>query len=118
MKISDILDERFFVKDSYQEKQRGLISNAADETRFKVGDYDFYSQEVDYDEDTRKTFHTLITPDGQSISFDWSPYSVPRKEDVALWIKLGMPKREDVGSRGPIDRNDLIKLARDKGLQI
>lgn len=120
MKIEDILGERFFTKDSYHEKPRGFKQNEAypNSASFTVGGWSYHSEEVDYDEDTRKTFHSITDPKGNTHTLDWSPYSVPSKEDVGLFIKLGLPSRQQAGTNGPITRNDLIKLARNRGLQV
>lgn len=69
-----------------------------------------YFQEKDYEEDNIKIFHTVVKG-GHYLSFDWSPYCTPSFEDFAAWIDLGMPDR--IG-RGPLDRNDLIKLATER----
>jgi len=45
---------------------------------------------------------------------DWSPYSTPTEEEFKLWVDLGMPTRKDVNSIGPLDKDDLLKLAKTK----
>ena len=58
-----------------------------------------------------KIFHYVTTPDGQTVTMDWSPYSMPSYEEFALWVELGLPDRfalRDAG--GPLDGNDLIEL--------
>ena len=72
-----------------------------------------YSYDVEEYDDNRKIFHT-VTKDGKEVSMDWSPYSKPTDEEFKLWIDLGMPTREDVGSVGPLDKDDLMTLAKTK----
>lgn len=59
---------------------------------------------TDVEEDNIKHFHDVFAPDGQRISFDWSPYSMPSRADFQLWINLGCPDR--IGS-GPLTSEDL-----------
>ena len=72
-----------------------------------------YSKEVEEYDDNRKIFHSA-TKDGKEVSMDWSPYSTPTAEEFKLWIDLGMPTRKDVNSIGPLDKDDLLTLAKTK----
>jgi hypothetical protein len=87
-------------------------------TRVEEGypaEYKGWKYDVEWleDEDTRKKLHSA-TKDGKQVSIDWSPYSNMSDEDYKLWIDLGMPDREAVGSIGPIDHDDLITVAKTK----
>lgn len=58
-----------------------------------------------------KIYQYVKTPDGKTISMDWSPYDMPTQEQFALWVELGCPDRfalRDAG--GPLDGHDLIEL--------
>lgn len=77
---------------------------------YKGWKYD--SEKIDYD-DNVKISH-FATKDGKEVDMDWSPYSNPSEEDFALWVDLGMPTRKAVNGIGPLNIDDLIKLAKDK----
>jgi len=96
MKIKDLLNEGF---------------SSPRDTKFTVGDYEYrvYDEEED---DVRKKFHYLVKGD-KEIDVDWSPYDEMSKDDVELFIKLGMPKRQGLG---PLDHNDLVKMAQAQGV--
>jgi hypothetical protein len=79
---------------------------------FEVDGY-VYMTEIDEEEDNRKIFHMLRTPEGETIDVDFTPYSYMSKNDVALYIKLGMPQRQ---GPGPLDREKLQKMAQIKGI--
>ena len=79
---------------------------------FEVDGY-VYMTEIDEEEDNRKIFHMLKTPEGKTIDIDFTPYEYMRKSDVELYIKLGMPKRQGMG---PLDSEKLQKMAQIKGV--
>jgi len=83
------------------------------DAKFKVGEYEYRVYDEDED-DVRKKFHYLVKGN-EEIDVDWSPYDEMSKEDVALFIKLGMPSRKDIGSVGPLTSDDLQKLAQSQG---
>lgn len=77
-----------------------------------------YSQELDYEPDNVKIFHSVTTPDGRVINMDWSSYSTPTQNDFELFIDLGLPDRmhPSLGKRQvycPLNRNDLFKIKMD-----
>jgi hypothetical protein len=72
-----------------------------------------YVTDIDEEEDNRKIWHTLVSPEGKSHTVDWSPYSYMSPKDVKFYIKLGMPKRVD---SGPLDTDKLVKMAQMKGI--
>jgi len=116
MKISEI----FWKKDQYKPSNRGFKSMdeviGPSQFAVKVGSQQFiYSQEEVPEEDTVKIWHNVTDSKGNTHSMDWSPYETPTAEEVELWIRLGMPKRI---STGPLTHNDLIKVARQKGIQL
>lgn len=55
----------------------------------------------------------IKTPDGKIVNVDFTPYQYMSKDDVELYIKLGMPKRQ---SPGPLDSEKLQKMAQIKGI--
>jgi len=79
---------------------------------FEVDGYT-YMTDIDEEEDNRKIWHMLKTPEGKTIDIDFTPYSYMTKDDVELYIKLGMPKRQGVG---PLDSEKLQKMAQIKGV--
>ena len=54
-----------------------------------------------------KICHDVITPEGQRVHMDWSPYSRPTEADFQLWIALGLPTREQLGLNFNFDGRDL-----------
>ena len=72
-----------------------------------------YDSEVEEYDDNRKLFHYAVK-DGKQVDMDWSPYNKPTDDEFKLWIDLGMPTRKDVGSIGPLDKDDLMTLAKTK----
>ena len=107
----DIDYEEFL--DSYDkdflQKRFGITENSVNEG-YKGWTYSSY--EEDYD-DVVKLSH-VATKDGKEVSMDWSPYSTPTDEEFKLWVDLGMPTRKDVDSIGPLDKDDLLSLAKTK----
>ena len=94
----DWLEKRFNItEDSVNEGYKG---------------WTYSSHEEDYD-DVIKLSH-VATKDGKEVSMDWSPYSTPTEEEFKLWVDLGMPTRKDVDSIGPLDKDDLLSLAKTK----
>ena len=79
---------------------------------FEIGGYT-YMTEIDEEEDNRKIFHMIKTPDGKTVDVDFTPYAYMSKEDVKLYVKLGMPKRQGIG---PLDSEKLQKMAQIKGI--
>lgn len=75
-----------------------------------------YEGDVEEEEDNRKIFHHVRTPEGKMIYMDFSPYSSVSQADFELWIRLGLPDRESTGIRGPLHREDLFALAQQRGL--
>jgi len=100
--------------DSYDkdflEKRFGITEGLNDPADYKGWTYD--AEIIDYD-DNRKISHSA-TKDGKEVSMDWSPYSTPTDEEFKLWVDLGMPTRKDVDSIGPLDKDDLLSLAKTK----
>jgi hypothetical protein len=82
---------------------------------FKIGDWEYRTESEDYD-DVTKIHHTVIMPSGSEKSIDFSPYETMTKETFKLWVKLGMPTRKDIGSRGPLNNKDIIELSRSEGI--
>ena len=72
-----------------------------------------YMPDEDREDDNVKIWHTIITPQGKTIDADFTPYSYMDKEDLKLYIKLKYPKRI---TAGPLDKEDLQKLAQTHGL--
>lgn len=79
-------------------------------TTYKGWTYKTYDE--DYD-DVIKISHVAKKGD-KEVSVDWSPYNEMTSKDFALWIDLGMPTRDDVGSVGPLTHDDLMTLANTK----
>jgi len=123
MKIDEItVKELFYTKKDYKKKDRDLkLNEYGGEESFEVdvdGEIFRYHSWEDQDDDVSKIFHFVTPPGGEEVSFDWSPYENPTNKDVHLWIKLGMPQRQDLGLRGPIRQSDLVNYARSKGMQL
>ena len=75
-------------------------------------------EEVEYGDEgpeNVKIWHYVTTPNGETITFDWSPYSVPTFDDFRLWVELGTPNRFTLRSAGgPLDANDLQEILKDR----
>jgi len=71
-----------------------------------------YQTAQDYDDDCIKTDHELVdAKTGEHVkSIDWSPYGCPGSEDIRLYLELGCPRREEIPTIGPINREDLVGL--------
>ena len=87
-----------------------LIDGLMRPTTYKGWTYKTYDE--DYD-DVIKISHVAKKGD-KEVSVDWSPYNEMTSKDFALWIDLGMPTRDDVGSVGPLTHDDLMTLANTK----
>lgn len=74
--------------------------------------YDPY-EEVEFDGDNRKIYHTVVTPNGKRVDVDFTPYDKMTGRDIELWVKLGMPKSQ--GGRN-FDSETLERMAKAKGL--
>jgi hypothetical protein len=124
MKISEItVQELFYNKEDYQEKNRDIkpIKEYGGESKFNVdvdGDVYQYHNFLDQDDDTEKYFHFVRPPGAAEVEMDWSPWTEPSPKEIKLWIKLGMPQRQDMDSRGPINGEMLVHYARSKGIKI
>lgn len=121
MKISEI----FWKKDDYKPKQPSYeqpVGESFGDEAFSVivngQEWKFTSNEEVVDRDSSKIWHYVYSPQGQKHFMDWSPYDNPSKEDVELFIRLGVPTREQLGLRGPMRHEDLVKYARQKGAQL
>lgn len=79
---------------------------------FEVDGYT-YMTDLDREEDNQKISHMIKTPDGKIIQVDFTPYAYMTKDDVEFYIKLGMPKRQGVGS---LNSEQLQKMAQIKGV--
>lgn len=78
-----------------------------------------FNLEVDEEEDCRKMFQYITTPDGKEHWLDHTPYRRVTKADFELYVafyqKHGrFPKRADIGSCGPLHSEDLEAL-RERG---
>jgi len=91
------------------EKRFGITEDSVNEG-YKGWTYSSY--EEDYD-DVVKLSH-VATKDGKEVSMDWSPYNKPTDEEFKLWVDLGMPTRKAVNGIGPLDKDDLLALAKTK----
>jgi hypothetical protein len=101
------------VKKLFPKKKK--VKEGWGDVRFKVGNWEYRAEEDD-EGDVRKMYHDAIGPDGKRYDIDFSPYSVMDKETFKMWIKTGMPKRETFGKRGPVEKEDIMKLAQAKGI--
>jgi hypothetical protein len=72
-----------------------------------------YEQEIEQYDDVSKIFHYAVK-DGKKVDMDWSPYTTPSDKEFKLWVDLGMPTRKAVKGIGPLDKNDLITIAKSK----
>jgi hypothetical protein len=79
---------------------------------FEVDGYTYFT-EIEKEEDNQKIFHMLKTPDGKTVSVDFTPYRHMSQDDVKLYIKLGMPKRQ---GPGPLNSEELRSMAQSKGV--
>jgi len=64
-----------------------------------------YGYDLDIEpEENCKTLHFATLPNGETLHFDWSPYSNPTEDDFKLWVDCGCPERI---TNGPLRREDL-----------
>lgn len=105
-------DKKKEQKQGYEKHKNKDVAEGWGQREFEIGGYT-YMTEIDEEEDNRKIFHMIKTPDGKTVDVDFTPYAYMSKEDVKLYIKLGMPKRQGVG---PLDREKLQKMAQIKGI--
>jgi hypothetical protein len=74
-----------------------------------------YALHVEDDEEARRMFHYVFDAAGNSHKLDWSRYNIaPDQRDLELWVKLGMPTREDAGLSGPLDSEILAQMAQEQ----
>jgi hypothetical protein len=106
----EIQDENGNVVWELEESQG--VAEGWGQREFEVNGYT-YITDIDEEEDNRKIFHMLKTPEGKTIDIDFTPYAYMSKDDVELYIKLGMPKRQGIG---PLDSEKLQKMAQIKGV--
>jgi len=70
--------------------------------------------ELDYEDDNIKAFHSIKTPNGDSMFADISPYDIDHAT-VEMWIDLNYPSRKIVHTEqgtnsGPLRRDDLQQM--------
>lgn len=105
-------DKKKSSKGGYQ-KHKGSYESVAEGYRDLEVMGHKYMPDEDREEDNVKIWHTIITPQGKSIDADFTPYRYMDNEDLKLYIKLKYPKRI---TAGPLDKQDLQKLAQTQGL--
>ena len=96
----DMLDQKQDMSEGYGNKE------------FEVDGYT-YMTDLDREEDNQKIWHMIKTPDGKTVDVDFTPYEYMTKDDVELYVKLDMPKRQ---GGGPLDSEQLQKMAQIKGV--
>ncbi len=101
-----------FVSDQLEYLPKEGVSEGYGTREFEVDGYT-YMTDIDEEEDNRKIWHMLKTPEGKTIDIDFTPYEYMTKDDIELYIKLGMPERQGVG---PLDSEKLQKMAQIKGV--
>lgn len=76
-----------------------------------------YQPETEYEPELIRTYHFVITPEGEQVHFDWSSFSSPTEEEFKLWIDLGLPDRDHPALQfegkfvfAPLDNKDLNKI--------
>ena len=88
------------------------VSEGYGNKEFEVDGYT-YMTDLDREEDNQKIWHMIKTPDGKTVNVDFTPYEYMTKDDVELYVKLGMPRRQ---GGGPLDSKQLQKMAQIKGV--
>jgi len=73
----------------------------------KYKGYTYQPTEIDIDVNFKKIYHSVVTPEGNEIVFDFNPYDYVTEEQFKLWIDLGCPSRIGIS---PLDENDLKKI--------
>lgn len=74
-----------------------------------------YWYDIEDDGDCIKKFHWVSINGGPTQHIDWTPYGVPLKEDLELWVKLGMPKRDGRQVWYNFDKESLREYAKEIG---
>jgi hypothetical protein len=105
-------DKKKEQKQGYEKHKGKGVSEGWGQKEFEVDGYT-YMTDLDVEEDNRKIWHMIKTPDGKTVNVDFTPYQYMSKDDVELYIKLGMPKRQ---GPGPLDSEKLQKMAQIKGV--
>lgn len=80
---------------------------------FKYKGYEYQPYE-DIEEDNRKIFHDVITPSGETIHIDFSPYHDPTLDEFKLWVDIGCPTRKGLKIGYNFDGKYLLKLATER----
>lgn len=62
--------------------------------------------------DNKKFYHYVLTPNGEKLSANISPYNKSRKT-VELWIDAGYPE-ENIFGVGTFEDEDLLKIIKSK----
>ena len=78
--------------------------------QFEIDGYQ-YVPEQDLDLNHSPIYHDFITPEGETVTCDWSSYDYMTPHQARIWIDLGMPSR--IGA-GPLSDSDLFTLARNQ----
>ena len=63
-----------------------------------------YIPDIEDEDDNRKIWHKIVTPQGKTIDVDFTPYEYMDQEDIEHYIKLGYPSRRGIS---PLDKEDL-----------
>ena len=83
--------------------------------RYKGHKIDISSEQDD--DGTTKLYHDVVFPDGTNCSAPFSPYHGRTPCDVAAWIEIGAPDREELRSLGVLGNlfdEDMQRLWDDK----
>jgi hypothetical protein len=91
-------------------KRNEIIKNIKEgfgDISFEVDGWKYNAEEEDYG-DALKIHHSAISPKGEEVSIDFSPYQTMTKDLFKAWLDLGMPTRKDIGSNAPLN-SDAIK---------
>ena len=100
------------LKDYLNEKETSTNSDVGVSLSEDYKGWKYGADKEDYDDVIKISHHA--TKDGKEVSMDWSPYSTPTDEEFKLWVDLGMPTRKAVDGIGPLDKDDLLSLAKTK----
>lgn len=76
---------------------------------FEVDGYQYTPEMMREDQFVSKIWHDVVTPQGEKISVDWTPYEFMTPADFKLWLELGKPERI---TSAPLNSEDLQKLAK------
>lgn len=82
--------------------------------QFEIDGYQ-YVPEQDFDFDHAPIYHNFITPEGETVTCDWSSYDCMTPLQARIWLLLGMPDR--IGA-GPLNDKALLVIATKKGLLV